>query len=62
MLWLIFQFYKFFFKFFRLKKIQLMIEKYFPIFFFLILTKVKGNALIFFVFCFFFRIKNALIE
>ena len=29
MLWLIFQFYKFFFKFFKLKKIQLMIEKYF---------------------------------
>ena len=47
MLWLIFQFYKFFFKFFKLKKIQLMIEKYFPIFFFQeILTKVNGKALI----------------
>ena len=47
MLWLIFQFYKFFFKFFKLKKIQLMIEKYFPNFFFQeILTKVNGEALI----------------
>ena len=44
-MWLIFQFYKFFFKFFKLKKIQLMIKKYFPIFF-LILTKFNGNALI----------------
>ena len=29
-----FQFFKFFFKIFKLKKIQLMIEKYFPVFFF----------------------------
>ena len=47
MLWVIFQFYKFFFKSFKLKKIQLMIEKYFPDFFFQkILTKVNRNALI----------------
>ena len=47
MLWLIFQFYKFFFIFFKLKKIQLMIEKYFLDFFFQkILTKVNENALI----------------
>ena len=47
MLWLIFQFYKFFFKFFKLKKIQLMIEKYFSDFFFQkILTKINENTLI----------------
>ena len=47
MLWLIFQFYKIFFKFFKLKKNQLIIEKYFSDFFFLkISTKVNGKTLI----------------
>ena len=47
MLWLIFQFYKFLFKLFKVKKIQLMIEKYFLDFFFQkILTKINEKTLI----------------
>ena len=47
MSWLIFQFYVFFFTIFKLKKIQLMIERYFSDFFFQkILIKVNENALI----------------
>ena len=39
-------FFKFLFKFFKLKNIQLMIEKYFSFFFQKILTKVDENTLI----------------
>ena len=41
-----FNFFEFLFKFFKLKNIQLMIEKYFSFFFQKILTKVNENTLI----------------
>ena len=45
MLWLIFQFYKIFFNFFKLKN-QLMIENIFQIFLKKNLTKINENTLI----------------